>query len=179
MDGRRLPALGDHEVDGLGACELDVRAGRVEVGVVGHDRAGPAEGGEQDLLGGPPLVRGDDVREREELLHGLQEDEPGRRARVALVAPLDRRPLVARHRPGAGVREEVDEDVVRVEVEQVEPRLADPLPPLLLGEEAERLHRVDPERLDDRVEPVRHGGPMLAEPAVRVRGRTLVEGHLT
>ena len=80
---------------------------------------GPADGGEQDLLGGPPLVGRDDVLEREQLPDGLEEDVPGRRARVALVAALDRRPLVARHRARARVGEKVDENVGRVEGEEV------------------------------------------------------------
>ena len=92
---RRVVPLGDHEVDRLGARELDVRARRVEVGVVGDDLARAADRREEDLLGGAALVRRDHVLEGEELADGLEEDVPGRRAGVALVAVLDRRPLVA------------------------------------------------------------------------------------
>ena len=95
VERRRVAALGDDEVDRLGAGRLDVRPGRVEVGVVGHDLAGPAEDAEQDLLGGAALVGRDHVPEREELLDALQEREPRGRAGVALVAVLDRGPLVA------------------------------------------------------------------------------------
>ena len=41
--GDGLAALGDDQVDGLGAGELDVGAGGVEVGVVGHHLARPAD----------------------------------------------------------------------------------------------------------------------------------------
>ena len=117
---------------------------------------GPAIAREQDLLGGAPLMRRDHVREREQLLHGFEEHEPRGRPRVALVAVLDRRPLVAAHRARAGVGEQVDQDVVGVEVEQVVAGIADPRPALLVGEEPERLDGVDPERLDDRAVPVGH-----------------------
>ena len=90
----------------------------------GHDLAGPAEHAEQDPLGGPPLVGRDHVLEREQLLHRVAEDEPRRRPGVGLVAVLDRRPLVAAHRAGAGVGEQVDEDVLRPQLEQVEAGLA-------------------------------------------------------
>ncbi len=136
----------------LGAGELDVRARRVEVRVVRDHLAGPADRAEQDLLGGAPLVRGDHVREREERLHRLEEPVPGGRARVALVAVLDRGPLVARHRARPGVGEQVDQDVVGVQVEQVVAGGADRGLALLAGGDPQRLDRVDPERLDDRVE---------------------------
>ncbi len=146
----------DDEVDGLGARELDVGPGRVEVGVVGDRLAGPADHGEEDLLGGASLVGGDDVAEREEVLDRLQEGVPRRGARVALVAVLDGRPLVAAHGAGAGVGEQVDEDVVGVEVEEVEAGLLDGEGTLGAGGDPDRLDGVDPERLDDRL-PAFHG----------------------
>ena len=117
----RVESLRDHEVDGLGAGGLDVGPRRVEVGVVRHDLAGAGDHGEQDLLGGAALVGGDDVLEREQLLHGLEEPEPRRRAGVALVAPLHAGPLVARHGAGARVGEQVDEHVLGPQREQVVP----------------------------------------------------------
>ena len=66
----------DDEVDRLGARELDVGPGRVEVGVVGNPLAGAADDREEDLLGGPTLVCRDDVPEREQRLDALEEGEP-------------------------------------------------------------------------------------------------------
>ena len=54
MAARGVVSFGDHEVDGLGTGGLDVGSGGVEVGVVRHDLAGPADDAEQDPLGGPP-----------------------------------------------------------------------------------------------------------------------------
>ena len=72
-----------------------------------------------------------------------------RAAGVALVAALDRGPLVAAHRARAGVRQEVDEDVVGVQVEQVPAGgLERPLA-LGLGGQPDRLDGVDAEGLDD------------------------------
>ena len=93
--------------------------------LLGTTLPGPPIGCEQDLLGGAALMRRDHVLEGEELADGVEEDEPGRRAGVALVAVLDRGPLVAGHRAGAGVGEEVDEDVGGVEAEDVVPGVAD------------------------------------------------------
>jgi hypothetical protein len=74
---RRVAALGDDQVDRLGAGELDVGAGGVEVGVVRDHLARPADDREQDLLGRAALVRRDDVGEREELLHGVGSEKEG------------------------------------------------------------------------------------------------------
>jgi hypothetical protein len=65
-------------------------------------------------------MRRDDVVEREQLLNGGEKAVPRRRARVALVAVLDGRPLVARHRARPRVREEVDQHLVRGQLEEVE-----------------------------------------------------------
>jgi hypothetical protein len=63
---------------------------------------------------------------------------------------LDCRPLVAAHCAGSRVREEVDEDVVRVYVEQVVAGRLDGLRALVARRQADRLNGMDPERLDDR-----------------------------
>ena len=85
---------------------------------------GAADHGEEDLLGGPPLVDRDHVLEREQLPHRVEEDVVRRRAGVRLVAVLDRRPLVPAHRAGAGVGEQVDEHVLGAHLEQVVGRAA-------------------------------------------------------
>ena len=159
---RGVVALGDDEVDRLGARELDVRPGGVEMRVVGHDLARAADRREQDLLGGAALVGRDHVLEREERAHRLEEDEPGRRAGVALVAALDRGPLVAGHRARAGVGQEVDEDVGRVEPEDVVPGVANRAGAVRGRRQLQRLDRVDAERLDDRLEHVPGPTPFRA-----------------
>jgi hypothetical protein len=76
MDRLWVAALGDDQIDGLGAREFHVGARRVEVRVVRDDLVRSAQDAEQDLLGGPTLVGGDDVREGEQLLDGLEEHVP-------------------------------------------------------------------------------------------------------
>ena len=81
--------------------------------LLGTTWPGPADHREEDLLGRPALVGGYHVAEREQLAHGVAEDHPRGRAGVGLVAVLDRRPLVAAHRPGARVGQQVDEHVAQ------------------------------------------------------------------
>ena len=149
MERGRVAALGDDEVDRLGAGRLDVGAGGVEVGVVRDDLARPADDREQDLLGGPALVGRDDVAERPQLLDRLEEREPRRRAGVRLVAVLDGRPLVAAHGAGPRVGQQVDQDVLGVEREQVQPGRLDGGLALGAGRDADGLDGVDAEGLDD------------------------------
>ena len=76
----RSPLL-DDQVDRLGARELDVGPGRVEMRVVGDRQARPADRREQDLLRRPALVGGDDVTEREQLPHGARRSGATRASR--------------------------------------------------------------------------------------------------
>jgi hypothetical protein len=160
VDRGWLPSLGDDAVDRLGAGELDVRARRVEVGVRRDDLAGAADHAEQDLLRRATLMRGDHVAERPQLGDRLEEPEPGRGAGVGFVAALDAGPLLGRHRTRPGVGEQVDQHVRGVEVEQVVPRLGERGRALFRRRHPDRLHALDPERLDDRP-PALHG-PMVA-----------------
>ena len=120
----RLPPFRNHQVDRLRAGELDVGPGGVEVGVVGHHVARLAERREEDPLGGAALVGREHLAEAEDVLHRRQEAEPGAAAGVGLVAAHDRRPLLRAHRRRAAVGQEVDEDVLRLEQEDVVGRLA-------------------------------------------------------
>ena len=76
MERGRDATLGDDQVHCLGARVLDVRPGRVEMGVVGDGHPRAADGRKQDLLGGPALMGRDDVAEREKCLDRLEERIP-------------------------------------------------------------------------------------------------------
>jgi hypothetical protein len=160
VDLRGNASLGDHEVAGLRPLHLDVGPGRVEVVVVGHDLTGLEDGVEEDPLRGPPLMGGDDVSQARELAHHVPEAVVGAASRVGLVALHERAPLRGRHGPGSGVGEEIDEDVLGVQAEDVVPRLPEGRLAFLAGGELHRLHRLDAEGLDDRLE-VRHETPRV------------------
>jgi hypothetical protein len=71
---RGVTALGDEHVGGQRTGRLDVRARRVEMGVVRDDLARATDGREEDLLRCPALVDRDDVPEREQLANRIGED---------------------------------------------------------------------------------------------------------
>ena len=144
-----LAAFGGEQVDGFGAGEFDVGAGGVEVGVVGNDHALAAGDSEENALGGAALVRGDHVLVAEDVLDGVAEADEAAAAGVALVAFHDRGPLVRGHGAGAGVGEQVDEDVVGREQEQVVVRGAEEFFALGAGGPADGLDGLDAEGLDD------------------------------
>ena len=149
MDQPRLAALGDHQVARLGARVLDVGARGVEVRVVGHHVARPGDAGEQDVLGGAPLVGGDHVLEARDVAYRRLKPVEGRRARVRLVAGDHARPLARRHRPRAAVGQQVDQHVARLEQEGVVPGRLQRRLTLRHGREVDRLDRAHAERLDD------------------------------
>ena len=128
-----LAPLGNDEVDGLGAHELDVGARGIEVRVVGNDVAFLARHAEQDALGGAALMRRDDVAEAEDVLDGVAEVIEAAAAGVALVAFHDAGPLMRGHGAGAGIGEQVDEHIVGRQEEQVVVSGAQQLLALLAG----------------------------------------------
>ena len=113
MQGPRVVTFGDNQVDGLRARVFDVGTRGVDVRVVRHRLARSADSREKNLLGGAPLVRRKDVFERKQFADAVEEAEPRRRAGLRLVAALYPGPLLCRHRAGAGVGEQVYQDVLR------------------------------------------------------------------
>jgi hypothetical protein len=152
MQHRRLASFRDHEVARLGLFDLDVRARRIEVVVVGHDLAGQQDRVEQNALGCPPLVRRDDVGEAGQFPHDALEAEERSAAGVGLVAVDQRGPLRQRHRAGPGIGEQIDQNVLRRKLEDVVTCTRQRRDPLIACRELPRLDRLDAERLDDRVE---------------------------
>ncbi len=104
---------------------------------------------EQDAFGGAALVRGDHVLVAEDVLDGIAKAVEAAAAGVALVAFHDGGPLVRGHGAGAGIGEQVDEDVVRREQKQIVVRGTQQMLALLAGGPADRLDALDTERLND------------------------------
>src|SRR5262249_15604480 len=104
-----------------------------------------------DPLAGPALVGGEDVRHARQVAEHLLEVVPAPRAGVRLVAPDHPRPLLARHRRGAAVGQQVDDHVLSGDLEQIEPGAAEDGLSRLGRRELDRLDHLDLERLDDRL----------------------------
>ena len=86
---------------------------------VGHHVPRLAHHREQDALGGAALVRGDHVAEAGQLVdHALQAEE-ALAAGVGFVAAHHRRPLLGGHGAGAGIGEQVDQDVAGFDQKEV------------------------------------------------------------
>jgi hypothetical protein len=81
------------------------------VRVVGDDVALSAGDPKQNALGGAALVRGNDVFVAENVLDGILK-RSNAAAGLAFVAFHDGRPLVGGHSAGAGVGEQVDQDII-------------------------------------------------------------------
>ncbi len=116
---RRIGRLGAGQVQGLRTRRLDVRARRVEV-MVSRDHLALAGGHrEQDPFRGSTLVRRYHVLVSGQLTDRRLEAREAARACVRLVAPHHPGPLLGAHGSGARVGEEVDEHVLRRQLEQV------------------------------------------------------------
>ncbi len=145
----RIARFSARQIDGLGSYKLDVCARGVEVRVVGHHVALLAHHVEQDALSGAALVRGDDVPISEDFLDGVAEVVEASASGVAFVAFHDARPLMGRHRAGAGIGQQVDEHVIGRKQEEVIVCGAQQFFPLLAGCPADRLDALNTKRFDD------------------------------
>ncbi len=161
--GIEVVRLRDREVDRLRPVPLDVGPGRVEVHVVGDDRSRAGEEGEQEVLGRPPLVRRDHVREPGQLLDGRLEVGEVPAPRVRLVADHHRRPLAVAHRRRPGVGQEVDVHLVGLQLEEVEPRPKERRLAFGRGGEADPLDDFDPVGFDRRPKLTRSGRQWAAD----------------
>ena len=144
-----LTALGDEQIDGLGAHELDVGAGGVEVRIVGNDVALLAGDAKEDALGGTSLMGGDYVLVAADVLDGIAKTIEAAASGIAFVAFHDGGPLVGGHGAGAGVGEQVDEDIVGVEEKQVVVRGGEQFLAMFARSPANRLDTLDAKWLDD------------------------------
>jgi hypothetical protein len=174
----RVVRLVDDDVDEAPAGELLVQPGGREVHVAGDHVAGLDEHLADDVLGAAALVGGHDVRVAVDVLHGLLQVEEVLAARVSLVAEHEPGPLLGRHRVGAAVGEQVDEDVAAAQLEGVPPRLGQRRLPLGPGGPANVLDGLDLVRLRPRVAAGRRGlvhvillAPIMADPPAPDSGR--------
>ena len=145
----RVGGFGDREVHGPRALEFDIGPRGVEMRVTGNHLARAAHHGEQDALRRPPLVRGNHVAEAGQLVHHALHAEEALAACVGFVAAHDRRPLLRGHGAGAGVRQQVDQDVARANLKQVVAGLLQVALPLRARGVPQRLDAFDAERLYD------------------------------
>ncbi len=147
----RIAGLGARQVDGLRAHEFDIGARGIEMGVVGHHVALLAHDVEQNAFGGAALVGGNDVTVAEDVLHRVAEVIEALAAGVAFVAFHDAGPLMSGHGAGAGIGEQVDQNVVGRKQEQVVVGGAQQFLALLAGSPANGLNALDAEGLNNRL----------------------------
>ncbi len=117
--------------------------------VVGNHVSFLAHDVEKDALGGATLVGGDHVLVAEDVLNGIAKLVEAATASVALVAFHDGGPLVGGHGAGAGVGEQVDEDIIGGQEEKVVVGGLEKLLALGAGGPADGLDALDAEGLND------------------------------
>ena len=145
----RVARFRDGEIDGARAGEFHIGAGGIEVRVGGHDVAGLAHHGEEDALGGASLVGGHHVAESGERVGHALEAEEALAAGVAFVAAHDGGPLLGGHGAGAGIGEQVDQDVAGVDQEEIVAGRCEIALAFRRGGVVQRLHALDAEGFDD------------------------------
>ena len=101
--GINVLALRRQQIHGLRAGIFDIRAGGIEMAVVGDDvfRLQPRRG--QNTFGGPALVHWENMLEAGNLQHRVFETMPGCASRIAFISEHQRGPLACRHSARAAV----------------------------------------------------------------------------
>ena len=119
--------------------------------LLGMTLPGSADQLEEDAFARPALVGRQNVRHSGQVAEHRLEAIPASRPGVGLVAAHHAGPLLAAHGGGAAVGEQVDDHVLRRNLEEVE---MDPFQdrfPLLGRGELDRFHHLDFERFDNRL----------------------------
>ncbi len=147
--GLRVGGLGYGQIDRPRAGEFDIRARGVEVRIRRNDLARLAGHREQDALGRAALVRRNHVPEAGQIVHHPLQPEEAFAAGVGLVAAHHRRPLLRGHGAGAGIGEQIDQDIARFDEEQVVAGTGQETLALIRRRIVERLDALDAEGLDD------------------------------
>jgi hypothetical protein len=87
--------------------------------VVRNNISLPAGDPKQNALGRAPLVRWDDVLVSEDLAYRIAETLKTAASCVAFIALHDCGPLLGRHGASAGIRQQIDENIVGGKEEEV------------------------------------------------------------
>src|ERR1051326_4946010 len=119
-----------------------MRVVRDDVGLAGHH-------GKKDALRGAALVGRNHMLEPGEILHHALEAVETFTAGIGFIAAHHGRPLLGGHGAGAGVGQEIDQDILGVDEEQVVAGLLEETPALFGRGLPERFDTLDAEWLDD------------------------------
>ena len=142
----RIVGLVDDHIDERSPGQFLVQPGGGEVHVPGDDIARLDEQPADDVLGGPALMGWDDVAVAVDVAHGVLEVVKATAAGVGFITEHEGGPLAVAHGAGAGVREQVDVDVLGSQQEGVVAGLLERCSPLREAEQAQPLHDLDLER---------------------------------
>ena len=111
--------FGRGQVDRRSADESAIRAGGVEVRVVWDDVAFLASDIKKDAFRGTALVRGNHVAKSENSLYCITEAREARRTGIGLIAAHHGGPLFGGHGGGAGIGEQVDENLLGIDQKEI------------------------------------------------------------
>ena len=118
----RVVAFGNSEIHRVGTQHKQIGLGGVEMAVIGDGLTSFNQGLKEHAFRGTALVSGQYVRETESITHSFLKAEVTAGAGVGFISAQHTRPLHVTHGTGATVREQVNEDIFRADVEEVVPR---------------------------------------------------------
>ena len=101
----------------------------------------------QDMFGCSPLMGRDEVVETEDIGYGFFKNEVGACTCVGFVPLHDRGPLAVAHRPGSGIGEQIDVDVIRAKPKHVVSGSLDGCLPIFTTDPSDRFNGLDSEGL--------------------------------
>src|SRR5581483_11857461 len=108
-----------------------------------------AHDAEQNALGGAPLVSGNHMMIAKDVLDGLTEVIKALASGIALVALHNGSPLIGGHGAGTGIGKQIDQHVFGGKQEKIVEGRFEQFFALAASGPADRLDRLDAERLDD------------------------------
>ena len=120
-----------------------IGAGGIEMRVVDHIVAGLDDGREEQIFSDSSLMNGNEILESENVAQGFFKMLIIAALSVCFITEHHAGPLVVAHGAGAGVGQQIDKDILRFQVEDVEVSFANALFAFFAGNEINRLYDLD------------------------------------
>ena len=144
---RNIKSLTHTAVHSRSLPVFDMTLGGIEMTVARDDIPLFHQHREQDVLRGPPLMRGQEIFKPGDLPDGLLQMFIGGSPRIALIPLHQGSPLMMAHRSRARIGQQIDHHLVAPEIEHVVMGTTDPFFPLLTRAQPDGLRHLGLERL--------------------------------
>ena len=114
-----MEPFGHGQVEGLGPADFDIGAGGVKVGVVGYNLIVSPDNVKQNFFRRASLVGGNDMAKSGQILNRFFQTIKALGSGIGFIAFNHAAPLAGAHGRSAAVSQQINEHVIRMNIEKI------------------------------------------------------------